>query len=79
MCFSHLEKRRIGAGGEIQLTDAMAEMLGDMPFHGLLFDGERFDCGDKTGFILANLAFAMEREDMRKGIEGYLQSNKIVL
>ena len=71
--FSHLEKKVIGAGGEIQLTDAMAQMLGTIPFHGLLFDGERFDCGDKTGFILANIAFAMERPDMREGIEDYLK------
>ena len=74
--FTHLEKRTIGAGGEIQLTDAMAEMLGDLPFHGLLFDGERFDCGDKTGFILANIAFAMQRPDMRDGIKEYLAKNK---
>ncbi|HPF45561.1 MAG TPA: UTP--glucose-1-phosphate uridylyltransferase GalU [Emcibacteraceae bacterium] len=74
--FSHLEKKVIGAGGEIQLTDAMAQMLGHIPFHGLLFDGERFDCGDKTGFILANIAFAMAREDMRDGIKDYLAKNK---
>ncbi len=74
--FTFLEKKKIGAGGEIQLTDAMAEMLGTIPFHGLLFEGERFDCGDKTGFILANLAFAMERGDMRDGIKEFLQTNK---
>lgn len=71
--FSHLEEKKIGAGGEIQLTDAMAQMLGKMPFHGLLFEGERFDCGDKTGFILANIAFAMEREEMHDGIKAYLK------
>lgn len=73
--FSHLEKKVVGAGGEIQLTDAMAQMLGTIPFHGLLFDGERFDCGDKTGFILANIAFALERDEMRDGIMEYLQAN----
>lgn len=71
--FKHLEKKVVGAGGEIQLTDAMAEMLGDIPFHGLLFDGERFDCGDKTGFILANIALAMERPEMESGIREYLR------
>lgn len=71
--FGHLEEKKIGAGGEIQLTDAMAKMLGNMPFHGLLFDGERFDCGDKTGFILANIAFAMAREDMRDGVTAYIK------
>jgi len=74
--FSHLEKKVVGAGGEIQLTDAMAQMLGSTAFHGLLFDGERFDCGDKTGFILANMAFAMERTDMKDGIKEYLRKNK---
>ncbi len=73
--FEHLGKRKIGAGGEIQLTDAMAEMLGKMPFHGLLFDGERFDCGDKTGFILANLAYAIDRVEMKDGIRDYLNKN----
>lgn len=73
--FGHLEKKVVGAGGEIQLTDAMAQMLGTMPFHGLLFDGERFDCGDKTGFILANIALAMQRPDMRQGITDYLKIN----
>ena len=73
--FEHLGKRKIGAGGEIQLTDAMAEMLGTMPFHGLLFDGERFDCGDKTGFILANLAYAIDRAEMKDGIREYLNKN----
>lgn len=74
--FTYLEKKTIGAGGEIQLTDAMAGMLGKLPFHGLLFDGERFDCGDKTGFILANIAFAMQRPEMRDGIKEYLAKNK---
>lgn len=71
--FKHLEEKKIGAGGEIQLTDAMAKMLGVLPFHGLLFDGERFDCGDKIGFILANIAFAMARDEMRDGITTYLK------
>ncbi len=71
--FKHLEEKKIGAGGEIQLTDAMAQMLGNLPFHGLLFDGERFDCGDKTGFILANIAFAMAREEMRDGVTAYIK------
>ena len=53
-----------GAGGEIQLTDAMARMIGSQPFHALTFDGRRFDCGSKTGFVEATLALALEREDM---------------
>lgn len=63
--FRHLEEATPGAGGEIQLTDAMAHMLGDHPFNGYLFDGKRFDCGSKVGFLDANIAFALERDDMR--------------
>jgi UTP--glucose-1-phosphate uridylyltransferase len=53
-----------GAGGEIQLTDAMAQMIGDQPFHAVTFDGQRYDCGSKTGYIEANLAVALSRPDM---------------
>ena len=53
-----------GAGGEIQLTDAMAKMIGNQPFHAATFAGRRFDCGSKTGFVEATLALALEREDM---------------
>ena len=59
-----LETQRKGAGGEIQLTDAMAKMLGKQPFHAVTFAGRRFDCGSKTGFVEATLALALEREDM---------------
>lgn len=70
--FDHLEQRKRGAGGEIQLTDAMARMIGDGPFHGLRFEGTRFDCGDKVGFLHANLAFALNRDDMRDGVKTFL-------
>ena len=59
-----LERQRKGAGGEIQLTDAMAKMLGTQPFHAVTFAGRRFDCGSKVGFVEATLALALEREDM---------------
>jgi len=59
-----LETQGKGAGGEIQLTDAMARMIGNQPFHAVNFDGRRFDCGSKTGFVEATLALALEREDM---------------
>src|SRR5690606_36562993 len=59
-----LENQGQGAGGEIQLTDAMARMIGQQPFHAVTFAGRRFDCGSKTGFIEATLALALEREDM---------------
>jgi UTP--glucose-1-phosphate uridylyltransferase len=59
-----LENQEKGAGGEIQLTDAMARMIGTQPFHAVTFDGKRYDCGSKTGFVEATLALALEREDM---------------
>ena len=59
-----LETQGVGAGGEIQLTDAMAKMIGTQPFHAVTFAGRRFDCGSKTGFVEATLALALEREDM---------------
>ena len=62
--FGHLGKGTKGAGGEIQLTDALAAMIGAGPFHGLRFEGKRFDCGDKVGFFEANLAFALARPDI---------------
>lgn len=59
-----LESQEKGAGGEIQLTDSMARMIGHQPFHAVTFAGRRFDCGSKTGFVEATLALALEREDM---------------
>jgi len=59
-----LEGQEKGAGGEIQLTDAMAKMIGHQPFHAVTFDGRRFDCGNKSGFVEATLALALERPDM---------------
>ena len=59
-----LKDQEKGAGGEIQLTDAMARMIGHQPFHAVTFGGRRFDCGSKTGFVEATLALALEREDI---------------
>lgn len=59
-----LETQEAGAGGEIQLTDAMQRMIGTQPFHAVTFDGRRYDCGSKLGFIEATLALALEREDL---------------
>lgn len=53
-----------GAGGEIQLTDSMARLIGEQPFHAVTFNGRRFDCGSKIGFVEATLAIALDREDM---------------
>jgi UTP--glucose-1-phosphate uridylyltransferase len=65
--FKFLAERRTGAGGEIQLTDAMERMIGGKPLHGLRVQGRRFDCGDKLGFFEANVAFALRREDLAEG------------
>ena len=62
-----------GAGGEIQLTDAMAEMIGAQPFHAVTFTGTRFDCGDKAGHIMANVALALERPDIGPAVREWLQ------
>ncbi len=71
--FRYLEKKQQGAGGEIQLTDAMKELLCEQPIFGYQFEGERFDCGDKAGFQMANLAFAMDREDMKERLEQFIR------
>ena len=68
-----LEAQEKGAGGEIQLTDAMAKMIGTQPFHAVTFDGRRFDCGSKTGFVEATLALALEREDMGAEVRAMAQ------
>jgi UTP--glucose-1-phosphate uridylyltransferase len=57
-----------GAGGEIQLTDAMVGLIGKQPFHGFRFEGKTYDCGDKVGFIEANVAFALSRPDLRDAV-----------
>jgi UTP--glucose-1-phosphate uridylyltransferase len=62
-----------GAGGEIQLTDAMAQLIGRQAFHGYTFDGQRFDCGDKAGYIQANLALALAREDIGPAVRAFAQ------
>ena len=68
-----LEHQGKGAGGEIQLTDAMAQMIGNQPFHAVTFDGARYDCGSKTGYIEANLAVALSRPDMADEVRAMAQ------
>lgn len=68
-----LNRKKTGAGGEIQLTDAISDAreAGDEVF-GFRFDGERFDCGSKAGFLQATVSFALQREDLRDDLYGYL-------
>ncbi|CAN0655478.1 UTP--glucose-1-phosphate uridylyltransferase GalU [Nitratireductor aquimarinus] len=66
--FDLLAEQERGAGGEIQLTDAMLKLLKNQPFHGFPFTGRTFDCGSPEGFVEANLAFALERPDLREHV-----------
>ena len=68
-----LEGQQKGAGGEIQLTDAMAQMIGTQPFHAVTFAGRRYDCGSKAGFVEATLALALEREDMAEDVRAIMR------
>jgi len=70
-----LDRQEKGAGGEIQLTDAMARMIGNQPFHGVTFDGVRYDCGDKGGFVQATIATALARKDLSAGTRAFIQQH----
>jgi UTP--glucose-1-phosphate uridylyltransferase len=67
-----LSNQEEGAGGEIQLTDAMARMIGQQPFHGVTFAGKRYDCGDKSGFVTATLALALARPDIAPAVRAFM-------
>lgn len=70
-----LSEGKRGAGNEIQLTDAMAQLIGKQPFHGLAFEGVRHDCGDKAGHIIANIAYALERADVGPAVKAWLDAH----
>ena len=78
--FDYLDDGVVGAGGEIQLTDAMAKLIATQPFHGFRFEGKRYDCGDKVGFLEANIAFGLRRPDMgvklRAALEDLLNASR---
>jgi UTP--glucose-1-phosphate uridylyltransferase len=67
-----LDAQERGAGGEIQLTDAMARLVGKQPFHAWTFEGARYDCGSASGFVIANLAAALDREDVAANVRDFL-------
>ena len=71
--FALLDKGERGAGGEIQLTDALAKLIGIQPFHALTVDGDRHDCGDNAGFIQANIALALERPEIADSIRAFIR------
>ena len=70
--FMTLDSQERGAGGEIQLTDALAKQIGKAPFKGLRFSGERFDCGSKLGFLQANIAFGLANETLKAGLQDWM-------
>jgi len=73
--FSYLERMERGVGGEIQLTDSLAKLLDDgIPAFGLRFEGRRFDCGGKLGFLQANIAFALARDDLGGDLSAFLNN-----
>ncbi|MCI5050368.1 MAG: UTP--glucose-1-phosphate uridylyltransferase GalU [Rickettsiales bacterium] len=66
--FEQLESQAKGAGGEIQLTDAMNDQIGTVDFYGFRFEGTRFDCGERAGYIEANVAYALEEDGLRERV-----------
>ena len=75
--FSLLEKTRIGSGGEIQLTDGIRLLLEQQPVYAYMFDGTRYDAGDKLGFLKATVEFALRRSDLGTEFRQYLKSLKL--
>ena len=67
-----LDAQETGAGGEIQLTDAIAKLVGKQPLHAYRFEGERYDCGSAAGFVIANLAMALERKDIGPSVREFI-------
>jgi len=70
----HLAKMERGAGNEVQLTDGMAKLIGHQPFHGLRYEGRRFDCGDKIGYLEAQIAFALKRPELADAVRAFLKT-----
>ena len=71
--FAEIEMQEPGAGGEIQITDAMIRLMGKQPFHGVQYRGTTYDCGDKVGFLAANVALALERPEIAPGFRAALR------
>jgi UTP--glucose-1-phosphate uridylyltransferase len=76
--FDQLGTQDRGAGNEVQLTDALARQIGKVPFHGFRFSGERFDCGSKIGFLQANIAFAMSRDDLAETLASWIKNRMVI-
>ena len=72
--FAEIEHVKPGTGGEIQITDAMIALSAKQKFHGLRFNGKTYDCGDKVGFLSANVAYALERDDLNADFRASLET-----
>jgi len=72
--FAILDRQERGAGNEIQLTDAMAQLIGKMPFHAVQTNCARYDCGDKVGFLHANIAVGLQRPDIAPALRAILKN-----
>jgi UTP--glucose-1-phosphate uridylyltransferase len=72
--FRHLDRQERGAGNEIQLTDAMAKMVGETPFHALRYTGRRYDCGNRLGFLEANLAIGLSHAEIGSDVRAMVQA-----
>lgn len=75
--FQYLEETKAGKNGEIQLTDALRAMARKHPIYALEFEGDRYDAGDKLGFLKANVSFAMKRDELREEFTGFLKGLKL--
>jgi UTP--glucose-1-phosphate uridylyltransferase len=75
--FNVLEKTRVGSGGEIQLTDGIRMLLEQQPVYAYMFEGTRYDAGDKLGFLKATVEFALRRADLGQDFRQYLKSLKL--
>ncbi|HSU26017.1 MAG TPA: sugar phosphate nucleotidyltransferase, partial [Pyrinomonadaceae bacterium] len=75
--FGAIERTKPGAGGEIQITDAMRLLLAERPFYAVKLDGVRHDAGDKLGFLIATVEFALKREDLGPEFREYLRSLRL--
>jgi UTP--glucose-1-phosphate uridylyltransferase len=69
-----LDAKEKGAGGEIQLTDAIAKLIGKQLLHAYRFEGERYDCGSAVGFVIANLAMAWDRDDVGPQVRAFIET-----
>jgi UTP--glucose-1-phosphate uridylyltransferase len=72
--FPLLRRTTPGAGGEIQLTDAIRALAAERTVYGYEFRGARYDAGDKVGFVQATIAFALKRPDLHDAVRAYLRT-----